>query len=572
MLLLILTVHVSRAQEIRLEDLADGPGLLPFNIGDMKLTTQTHTFLQYIELTDIESSINIVRDQLKEARDRLTNDTYFLFETQIQYLVGKLDKASDQLRSLEPSRGKRGLVDGLGSVIKSLTGNLDHSDALRYNDAIRTLRGNQDRIVAELNDHISLSKEWMNHHMGIVSQIIDNQAKINETLLLIINGNIQAETSLIIYAKFAQLLVIINDNLDELVKELYRIEDILAFTRTRSTHHSMLSIRVLSSMLDRLKNLYDKEQVLDLELREYYNIIRTGSYFIQKRIVIIFRFPIISPHNYNLYKLPILPNKDNQIIVPPYPLIATDGDSYVYIEAECPKIKAWYLCETDINHQIRTQPDCIHHLIEKQSMDSSCKQTIISLAKPTMQKLDDRSYVLIFPQPAKVHLICGREDYNTLNGSYLATIPKNCMLRTENFTIINTEDRVEGRPLKIMKITGRTKINLSKPQPAIALNTVNLKDLQDIQNRISLQPPLQLTPPTDTTVYHTTIPFYIVMLGTVGLIIVIKRNFIASCYKKKGAVAETSNSTAPTTENSPPSMKSSADSHLPATFSLNILK
>ncbi|XP_073960589.1 uncharacterized protein [Choristoneura fumiferana] len=513
MYLLILTINLIQSQEIKLEDLADGPGILPFDLGDMKLTTQKHTFLQYIKLTDIEISIDSVLTQLKETKDRLNNDTYSLYETQIQFLVKKLSKASDQLRSLEPSRSKRGLIDGLGSVIKGLTGNLDYSDAIKYNNAIKSLKTNQDRVVTELNDHISLSKEWMDHHANIISQMVENQVKINETLLLLLNSNAQAETSLLKYAKFAQLLIIINDNIDSLISEIYRIEDILAFTRSRSMHHSMLSTHVLSSMLSRLRTIYNKDQVLDLELREYYSIIETGSYFIQKQIVIVFRFPIVSPYTYNLYKLPLVPNKYNQVIVPPYPFIATEGDSYVYIEAECPKVKEWYLCIEKVNHQIRTQPDCIQNLIKTQTIDDSCKQTTISLSRQTVEKLDDRTYAVTFPSPTKVRLICSREEYNTLSGSYLATIPKNCMLRTNDLTIINTEDQVEGQPLKIAKIEDNSKIQL-KAQPIISLSSINLEELHEIQNRISLQSPIHLEHPPDVTIYHTTIPFYGALLST----------------------------------------------------------
>lgn len=566
MFLLTLTINLVQTQEIKLEDLADGPGLLPFDLGDMKLTTQKHTFLQYIELTDIENSINSVETQLKQTKDRLSNDTYSLYEIQIQFLINKLSKTSDQLRSLEPSRSKRGLIDGLGSVIKSLTGNLDYSDAVKYNNAIKSLKNNQNRIVTELNDHISLSKEWMDHHTNIVSQMLENQVRINETLQLLLNSNAQAETSLLKYAKFAQLLVIINDNIDSLASELHRIEDILAFTHSFSMHHSMLSTKVLSNMLNRLGDVYKKEQILDLEPREYYSIIQTGSYFNQKQIVIIFRFPIVSPNTYNLYKLPLTPNKYNQIIVPPYPFIATERDSYVYIEAECPKVRTWYLCEEKVNHQIRSQPDCIQNLIKTQTIDESCKQTTISLSRQTAEKLDDRTYAIIFPSPTKVKLICGREDYNTLSGSYLATIPKDCMLRTDDLTIMNTEDRVEGQPLKIVKIADKVKIQ-SQPQPVLSLSSINLEGLHEIQNRISLQSPVQLEHSTDATVYHTTIPFYGALLSTTLIIIIIQGR---RCIATKHKISESSGNE--TSNELPASEKTASADELPAIFSLKLQK
>ena len=70
---------MTKAQEIKFEDLGDGPGLLRFNLGDMRLTTQTHTFLQYIDLSKIENNVHNIQFQLTHIMTRLTNDTYSLY-------------------------------------------------------------------------------------------------------------------------------------------------------------------------------------------------------------------------------------------------------------------------------------------------------------------------------------------------------------------------------------------------------------------------------------------------------------------------------------------------------------
>lgn len=120
-------------KEIRLESLEDGPGLLPFNLGHTRLTSHFHTFLQRIRLDDIEDKINVLHSQILTFETQLPNDTYILYELQIHYLNNKLKSALTQLKGLEPRRVKRGLIDGVGSVIKSLTGNLDYTDAIHYN-------------------------------------------------------------------------------------------------------------------------------------------------------------------------------------------------------------------------------------------------------------------------------------------------------------------------------------------------------------------------------------------------------------------------------------------------------
>ncbi|XP_049869059.1 uncharacterized protein LOC126368890 [Pectinophora gossypiella] len=566
--LIALILSVVTANEIRLESLDDGPGVLPFKLGPTRLVTHYHSFLQYIELTKIEDRITSVRTQISNIKNILRNDTYMLYEVQLTYLISKLDKATYQLTSLEPHREKRGLVDGLGSVIKSLTGNLDYTDALKYNDAINTLKNNQDKLSSQINNHISLSKEWILHQSSVISQIANNQIKINETLHLLLDKGVYAESTLIKYAKLAQFLTIISDNVDELSNELRRIEDIIAFTRTSSTHHSMLGIDILGKMLDKLKELYNKDQLLDIELREYYDVMETGSYYTGTQIVIVFRVPIISHFSYDLYKLPIAPNRNRQVLIPPYPLIATNGESYVYIEAECPKLSTRYLCKEKVNQQIRTGPDCIQKLITDQTLDDSCRKTTITLLKETIEKLDDRHYVVVLPRPTKVQLTCERDEFRTLDGSYLVNIPYHCSLRTTELTIYNSNDRVEGQPIKILNIPIDIQTN-SATQPPITLGSINLDELRDIQDKIISQTPTQLDNLSTLSLYHTTIPLYVVMLSAVVLIAIILYQKYAKCSQtpnNRRDPAHTYEDPENTSAPHPDTTKRAA------TFSLNILK
>lgn len=366
--------------------------------------------------------------------------------------------------------------------------------------------------------------------------------------------------------RFAQVLSIVSENVDDLLSELYRIEDILAFVRASSTHHSMLRIDILGNMISKLRKLYNKNQILDLERREYYSIIKPGSFYNRKQVVLVFRFPIISPKLFNFYRLSIVPNRYNVTLIPPFPYIATCRDSYVYIEAECPKYNTRYLCEEKTNHQIRTHADCILHLINEQSVSESCKKTAVTLTKTALERLDDRTYTLVFPQPTKVQQICGREDYNTYHGSYLATIPQGCTLRTHQFTIINVNDHIEGQPMKIMKLPTKNENLTTATMPTLNLSTVDLRALHSIEEKIIQQSPVLLEEPNAQSLYHTTIPFYgitaIVLLVLAAIILRRRPEFLrwASCQKDAAPTL------ARTDEN-----KRIPDEKAP-TFSLNVLK
>lgn len=553
---------IIQSQEIKLESLADGPGLLPHRLGLMRLTTHYHTFIQYVQLDELEDKIDLLRNQLIDHKARLTNDTFLLYETQIDYLTNKLGKVKQQLKSLEPNRAKRGIVDGLGSIIKSITGNLDQSDAEKYNKAISLLKNNQVKIISEFNKHLSIGKEWISKHNDVLTQLVDNQIKINTTLELILNSNAYKENSLIKYAKFAQLLIIINENIEDLSQELIRLENSLAFIRASSTHHSMIDVDILSSMISKLRDIYGKDQVINLELRQYYEVIKPGSYYNDKQLVFIFKFPIISREVYNLYHLSIVPNKNSQALIPTYPFIATNEYSFMYIETECPKLNDWFLCDIMINHQIRTKPDCIQELISNQILKDTCEFSTVTLKKEAMEKLDDQHYIISFPHPAKIQIICGRQDYTTLQGSYLITIPVGCRMKTAEFTIMNSNDEIRGQPLKLTEIPFDVK-GESKITSRINLNSINLEELHSIRDKVMMESPLKPDSLQLNTLYHTTIPVYVMLLSAGALtIILLRRQYkFWSCSKTKRDEQQASDD-----------IDQRNPETIPATFSLKVLK
>lgn len=236
---------------------------------------------------------------------------------------------------------------------------------------------------------------------------------------------------------------------------------------------------------------------------------------------------------------------------------------HVYIEAECPKLKDWYLCEQDITHQTRTKADCIQELITNQVLQDSCRFTTITLTREAMEKLDDQHFVLSFPQERKVQLTCNQKAFTSLQGSYLATIPIGCNLKTEEFTIANVNDEMNGQPLKIMKIPYDAE-QRAVTATHVNLNSINLQGLHSIQDQLTIQNPVQLEKVHTDALYHTTIPFYGVLLSASVLVIIVTiRRYLRRCANttKKDQKPQ-----AATLENN------DSSGELPATFSLNVLK
>ena len=60
---------------------------------------------------------------------------------------------TQQIQNLFTKRIKRGLINGLGSIIKSISGNLDQNDAEKYDNLIDQLKNNQ-KILQNQNEQI----------------------------------------------------------------------------------------------------------------------------------------------------------------------------------------------------------------------------------------------------------------------------------------------------------------------------------------------------------------------------------------------------------------------------------
>ncbi|XP_060802778.1 uncharacterized protein LOC106142071 isoform X1 [Amyelois transitella] len=516
-LILHLVLPMALPQEIRLESLDNGPGILPFKLGEAKIISHHHSFIQNVNLDLLQDKINSVNDQLLTSSPDLHNKTNLLFQPHIDYLKNKLKNVSEQLKSFETGRVKRGLIDGLGSVVKSITGNLDYTDALHYNHAIKALEEDEHRLATEFNQHVSLTKDLTSQYSKIINDIVKNQNKMADLINRINESDASRDYDLIKYAHLAQMLIILSDNVDSISQELTRLQNILAFIRTSTMHHSAISLDEIRNILHKLTAIYGRDRIIDLDIREYYELVRLGSYYVGNNIVIVYKFPIFQLPIYDLYKLSIIPNRFHEVLIPPSPFLAIFQKDFKNIEAECPKSSKWFICEEKRSLQNRPSQSCIPELITTQKKNPTCQPIAITLDQIAYEELDDRYYTINFPSPTKIHLSCGQDLYKEVNGSYLLTIPQNCYIETSQLHITNKKDRLKGHVLKIMDLPHK-ETNIQTPAPTLKLNSINLEHLHTTNTKIMQESPHIIQATNDYGIYHTTIPLYLSLFGACALV------------------------------------------------------
>jgi hypothetical protein len=333
-------------QEVVITPLENNPGLLPFKLGKAKLIDYEHIFIHVIELDKIGESIRTIIKQ-KDHMNKLENmykqiefDNHIHYYKR-RYISSNIENIIKRYNSLTSKRFKRGLVNELGSIIKRISGNLDYNDAIRYDSAIDNLTNNQDVIKNKINKDISINKQALYEINVTLSGLIENQYHIQNSINILNNMSSKYDAHYRKRLYLDSIYLELNNNIEIITKLLTDLDNILAFTKLGVCHHEIVTISNIQSMVEVLESNYSNDMLVPIqpnELREYYEIIKTGSYFKENTIVIVLKVPILNPESYILYKLYPAPTIHHTVLIPHKPYIVTNGNKYSYTERECKHI------------------------------------------------------------------------------------------------------------------------------------------------------------------------------------------------------------------------------------------
>lgn len=389
-----------------------------------------------------------------------------------------------KLQNLTPlNRHKRGLINGLGNIIKAISGNLDADDAMKYDQAISELTNNQKSIVSKLNEEISLTNKIIDDYNQTLSLIKMNQDTISYKL-----NEINSNLNRLIF-NFTEYLKI-KDVLDQIQFMLGMIEQILTDLENSVTfsHLNTLNFKIINnddmkSIIQTAENIYGPEKLafpLNLEyLINFYEITETASYFSNNKITFVIKLPIVSPENFNYYHFYPVPNINNTIIIPPYPYVLTDGKEYLGMTTPCRNYNNWFYCNSE-EHIIKD--NCFKDLLELKS-SANCDSQQVTLQKEKLEIINNQNYIFIFPIESKITEICETTQTINLQGSYLITLQPGCSVTTQE-NMVNAEFEEIGNPIILPAISvyqNKTSTLVDNPIELDDIQLDRLKELRPIQ-------------------------------------------------------------------------------------------
>jgi hypothetical protein len=112
--------------------------------------------------------------------DRVKPHVHFL-----DHIMKRLDNKFSEILLETPERSKRGILNDLGSIWKTLTGNLDASDGEYYDQCMDKLEKDDSEIQSVIKEHIQITTSTIRNFNYTIQKLEIDEKTFNDDLKFI---------------------------------------------------------------------------------------------------------------------------------------------------------------------------------------------------------------------------------------------------------------------------------------------------------------------------------------------------------------------------------------------------
>lgn len=400
---------------------------------------------------------------------------------QINYLIDNIESkllylGFDTLGFKTSYRQKRGLINGLGSIIKSITGNLDQEDAMKIDNEIKSLKASSNNNKINQRKSISIMQNFMKDYENNLNAIKNNQIKIYRAIDRYTTRRNEVETNFLTATIFSQ----IENSLQQLYDRLETLENAITFSHLEKMHPSILDASYLIEELNQIQNeikdnLAFAPNINNIHLWE--KTIKVKAYSTNETLNFILDLPIVAKQPYNLLHLYSIPNNNDTILIPKNPYLILGNNEFAYPHEPCDTItENEVICKHLEWKTLLHSNDCIAQLIQHQE-PHNCTYAKAKYDNNIIQQIKDNSWIVIMKQDEVIKTICNQDvQYQRSKGVFLITTDSNCKIQIRDRTLSTHQKYINIRetiPLpRAYQTPNVTPIKLK-------LDSINLDNLKD---------------------------------------------------------------------------------------------
>lgn len=398
-------------------------GLLPLKLGDARIIETHSKLIHIVNITDYELNIELIQQNI----ERIINQT----ENRIQYrpkftiLKQKLNILLNNLDLIKPRhRLKRGLINGLGSIVKTITGNMDHDDYMEINRNIDILRTNQNNLEHQMNNQISVNERMIQRFNDISDHVNNQQTILEEHINRFQNDIIDKLNNVEHTIKINQYFDLIFFDIEILNNHLEDILESINLAKLKIISKHILHPSEMHYILEKLN-----QQNVDIKINEnIYELLELDAYFNHSNIIFVVKIPILYPESFSFYRLKQLPLNNTYTLELKSQYLLLSKYVYQYVEEPCIKVEQIRYC-TKSKLQKNSPNGCIENIINnKPAHCSMIEEPIDDTIEPMEQ-----NYLFIRTHTELImDTTCNKNDqHKILKGTALIYF-ENCTININN--------------------------------------------------------------------------------------------------------------------------------------------
>lgn len=461
--------------------------------------------------SEISKRIEYITDNSSKLRDVVN---YFKIINHTREIIDeKLEVIS--VESKHSIRNRRGIIDGLGSIVKFVTGNLDAYDGQKYEKLLQNIKDNQQNMASQIASQYSVNTIIIEKFNKTINIVGENFSELKQKLLLV-NKKLNNYVELEKLRDVLNQLQILYSIMLSLVQE---VENSLTFCKLGVLHPSIISTKELFNEIEKISKYYVNQLPLEPTIEnilDFENLVKVDCKLSVKEIIYFIKLPIVEKTDFRLYKLFSVPTKFESgyvTIIPEvkYLLKSTLDLGKFRVEGldnNCnSKILSKFLCSSEqiSHHELK----CENSIIQS-GTTTDCKYTALEINENLIRWVPEiHQYLAILPQKETLKLESQTETaIKTLQGIYLIN-PNDSKIIFRGRQLQHSS-KSRGHP-KFLDVTELNFKASQRPEFSIKLQNLNLEKI-DLNS---------ISPVYKNTIFSTEISLWTVILYSVLVIIVL---------------------------------------------------
>ncbi|XP_043604718.1 uncharacterized protein LOC122577453, partial [Bombus pyrosoma] len=384
----------------------EGNSVFVENIRKGYLYSDTANIIVGLDTSDIHEQINTIELHKSTINSRAISKEYAEELDGLQIRINNLKQLAKHLKTLIHTRSKRGLLNIIGSVSKSLFGTLDEDDLTLINENIDKLFDDNNKIKTVIANQTALirkivNSENLNHLEKSYNDVLkqQQQANIDRFMLkMIIKLDTEIQT---LHFQLDEIL-----NVIILGKQGIISPQILDPDEFIENYAKAIGSQAYNTAISAKTEHF--QFILDISDLKIFTI---GNKIFFKIIV-----PLVSNTEWNILQVYPILSKRNGIFLAPvveHQIYLTSGLSFIntdieYLDKLCKERAGTTICKQTIPiHDRNSRTDCHSEIINFKPYIEHCQITVFKIEDISFIPLrTSNSYIAIPANPIEIDTIC----------------------------------------------------------------------------------------------------------------------------------------------------------------------